>query len=155
MKRRTFLFHLASPWAAAVAMAQTAAAARPAFKAIPSLSGEQLPLVGLGSWITFNVGDDPRRGAPAPTSCAAFAERGGRLIDSSPMYGSSQGVIGEGLARWPGPARLFAADKVWIAGARGPAQIEASRRLWRCRASTCCRCTTCWPGRTTCRSCWR
>jgi diketogulonate reductase-like aldo/keto reductase len=48
------------------------------------------------------------------------------------MYGSSQDVIGEGLASLGHPPALFSADKVWIgSGARGPAQIEASRRLWR------------------------
>jgi diketogulonate reductase-like aldo/keto reductase len=52
------------------------------------------------------------------------------MIDSSPMYGSSQGVIGEGLAAL-GSVPVFAADKVWVTpGERGPAQIEASRRLW-------------------------
>lgn len=97
---------------------------------IPS-SGEQIPLIGLGSWITFNVGRDPQ----ARTECAAvmrqFFAGGGRLIDSSPMYGSAQDVIGEALQSIK-PPRLFSADKVWIGGgARGPQQIETSRRLWR------------------------
>jgi diketogulonate reductase-like aldo/keto reductase len=97
---------------------------------IPS-SGEKLPLVGLGSWITFNVGDD----VAAQDSCAevlrAFFEGGGRLIDSSPMYGSSQEVIGYGVRKLGHPPQLFAADKVWISsGARGPQQIEESRRHW-------------------------
>jgi diketogulonate reductase-like aldo/keto reductase len=96
---------------------------------IPS-SGEALPLVGLGSWITFNVGNDP----PARASCAevmrAFFAAGGRMIDSSPMYGSSQGVIGDGLKKL-GASNVFSAEKVWISsGARGPAQIEASRKFW-------------------------
>jgi len=60
----------------------------------------------------------------------AFFAAGGRLIDSSPMYGSSQAVIGEGLARL-GAVPLFAADKVWTgSGSRGAEQAEASRRLW-------------------------
>ncbi|MGE5275467.1 MAG: aldo/keto reductase [Acidobacteriota bacterium] len=97
---------------------------------IPS-SGERLPLVGLGSWVTFNVGDD----IAARDSCAevmrAFFEGGGRLIDSSPMYGSSQEVIGYGLRKLGHPPQLFAADKVWVSsGARGPQQIEESRRHW-------------------------
>jgi diketogulonate reductase-like aldo/keto reductase len=96
---------------------------------IPS-SGEALPLVGLGSWITFNVGNDQQ----ARDSCAevmrAFFAAGGRMIDSSPMYGSSQPVIGDALRKLGAP-NLFAADKVWISsGARGPVQIEASRRYW-------------------------
>jgi diketogulonate reductase-like aldo/keto reductase len=97
---------------------------------IPS-TGEELPLVGLGSWITFNVGND----VAARDACAevmrAFFAAGGRMIDSSPMYGSSQPVIGYGLAKLDGPAGLFSAEKVWIAPAsRGRAQMEASRRYW-------------------------
>jgi diketogulonate reductase-like aldo/keto reductase len=95
---------------------------------IPS-TGEPLPVVGLGSWVTFNVGDDEE----ARLSCAevmrAFFAAGGRMIDSSPMYGSSQAVIGYGLARLGKPPSLFAADKVWTSS-DGPGQIEQSRRLW-------------------------
>jgi diketogulonate reductase-like aldo/keto reductase len=99
-------------------------------KRLPS-TGEALPVVGLGSWITFNVGDD----IVARDACAdvmrAFFGAGGRLIDSSPMYGSSQRVIGYGLNKLNGSANVFSADKVWISsGVRGPAQIEASRRFW-------------------------
>jgi diketogulonate reductase-like aldo/keto reductase len=94
-------------------------------------SGEALPIVGLGSWITFNVGND----AEARHSCAevmrAFFAAGGRLIDSSPMYGSSQDVIGHGLAKLAHPKGLFSADKVWISSASaGRRQIEGSRRKW-------------------------
>ena len=61
----------------------------------------------------------------------AFFEGGGRLIDSSPMYGSAQAVIGNVLAQLKQPKALFSADKVWTgSGARGPDQIEASRALW-------------------------
>jgi diketogulonate reductase-like aldo/keto reductase len=61
----------------------------------------------------------------------AFFAAGGRMIDSSPMYGSSQDVIGYGLRKLGMPQALFAADKVWIAAAsRGPAQIEESRQHW-------------------------
>jgi diketogulonate reductase-like aldo/keto reductase len=110
------------------ALGATGAAAlfRPQFA-----SSQQLPAVGLGSWITFNVGND----TVARDACAevmrAFFHSGGRLIDSSPMYGSSQKVIGYGLSKLNGPPSLFSADKVWISsGARGPDQIEASRRFW-------------------------
>jgi len=96
---------------------------------IPS-SGEPVPVVGLGSWITFNVGSDP----VARNACADvirnFVAAGGRMIDSSPMYGSSQGVIGDGLKKL-GATNVFSAEKVWTSsGARGPAQIEASRKFW-------------------------
>ena len=128
MNRRALLRSFAAAGAAAImpAAAQTSAVlTRP----IPS-SGEAIPLVGLGSWITFNVGNDP----PARASCAevmrAFFAAGGRMIDSSPMYGSSQGVIGDGLKKL-GATNVFSADKVWTSsGSRGPAQIEASRKFW-------------------------
>lgn len=96
---------------------------------IPS-SGERIPAVGLGSWITFNVGRGSAARAGVAEVMRAFFAAGGRLIDSSPMYGSSQAIIGEGLARL-GAVPLFAADKVWTGGgSRGADQAEASRRLW-------------------------
>lgn len=97
---------------------------------IPS-SGEAIPPVGLGTWITFNVGDDAELRAECAAVMQAFFEMGGRMIDSSPMYGSSQAVVGDGLRKLGRSAAPFAADKVWISsGARGPSQIEESRRLW-------------------------
>jgi len=106
-----------------------AAAQPPVTRPIPS-SGEQLPVVGLGSWITFNVGADAEARAACAEVVKAFFAAGGRLIDSSPMYGSAQAVIGDVLARLGHPPALFAADKVWTSTS-GPAQIEASRKLWR------------------------
>jgi diketogulonate reductase-like aldo/keto reductase len=98
-------------------------------RAAPS-SGEQLPVIGLGSWITFNVGRDPQGRADSAAVMRAFFAGGGRMIDSSPMYGSAQEVIGEALPALKPPS-LFAADKVWIgSGAQGPEQIETSRRRW-------------------------
>jgi diketogulonate reductase-like aldo/keto reductase len=98
-------------------------------KPIPS-SGEAIPGIGLGSWRTFNVGDDPGSRAECVEVMRRFFGHGGRVIDSSPMYGSAQAVIGHGLERLGRPAQLFSADKVWTSGANGPAQIEATRRLW-------------------------
>lgn len=93
-------------------------------------SGESLPLVGLGTWITFNVGNDRVARDDCARVMQAFFEAGGRLIDSSPMYGSSQSVVGYGLAKVK-PATLFAADKVWTSsGAEGRSQIEETRRRW-------------------------
>lgn len=127
-RRRALLAAASLPWLVPPAAAQPGALLT---RAVPR-SGELLPLVGLGSWITFNVGDDPVARAACADVMRAFFAAGGRMIDSSPMYGSSQSVIGEGLAALGGRAPVFAADKVWIgAGARGPAQIEESRRLWR------------------------
>ena len=107
------------------------ALAAPVTRPIPS-SGERLPVVGLGTWITFNVGDDPELRDECAAVMRAFFREGGRVIDSSPMYGSSQEVIGDGLGRLGRPPDLFSADKVWTSsGAGGPAQIEESRSSWR------------------------
>jgi diketogulonate reductase-like aldo/keto reductase len=100
----------------------------PTSKPIPS-TGERIPVVGLGSWITFNVGDDLELRGECAEVMAAFFAAGGRMIDSSPMYGSSQSVIGYGLGKLARPAALFAADKVWTSSG-GPEQIEQSRKYW-------------------------
>ena len=112
-------------------------------RTIPS-SGEAMPAVGLGTWITFNVGDDPVLRDECADVMAAFFEAAGRLINSSPMYGSSQPVIGYGLEKFGQPKTLFSAEKVWTSSAAGgPEQIERSRQLLeRGRASTSCRFTT-------------
>ena len=141
LSRRAFLASLAAAGAAAVFRPSSARAyPGPATastspgpivtRAIPS-SGAALPLVGLGSWATFNVGED----VAARNSCAevmrAFFAGGGRLIDSSPMYGSSQEVIGYGLRKLGHPKQLFSADKVWTSsGEKGPEQIRESERQW-------------------------
>lgn len=102
----------------------------PAPGTIPS-SREVLPRVGLGTWITFNVGNDRRARDECAEVMRNFFRAGGRVIDSSPMYGSSQAVIGYGLRKLGRPRDLFAADKVWTPSAsEGPAQIERSRRDW-------------------------
>ncbi len=139
LSRRKFLTFVAAAGAAAAlrpsraAARPEAAAARPGpllTRPIPS-TGEKLPLVGLGSWITFNVGDDPAGRDSCAEVMRAFFAAGGRLIDSSPMYGSSQEVIGYGLRKLGNPSQLFSSDKVWISsGTRGPQQIEESRRHW-------------------------
>lgn len=105
--------------------------AEPLLRRVVPSSGERIPAVGLGTWLTFDV---PITDVEALARRAAVLERffalGGRLIDSSPMYGHAEAVLGQLLAR-PEP-RLFAATKVWtpIAG-YGPTQLERSLGLWR------------------------
>jgi diketogulonate reductase-like aldo/keto reductase len=129
--RRTLLGALAASAAAAVlrplsGLAQTS----PITKPIAS-TGERIPVVGLGSWITFNVGDDVELRDECAAVMEAFFAAGGRMIDSSPMYGSSQAVIGYALDKLRRPAALFSADKVWTSSApRGREQIEQSREYW-------------------------
>lgn len=132
ISRRT-LIHAAAAGAAAASILPPAAvgqATAPVTRSIPS-SGEQIPAIGLGTWITFNVGDDPVLRDECTEVMGAFFQAGGRMIDSSPMYGSSQPVIGYGLEQLGRPQTLFSADKVWTSSAaEGPAQIERSRRFW-------------------------
>jgi diketogulonate reductase-like aldo/keto reductase len=116
--------------AAASLLASGPARAAPHQRAIPS-SGERLPVIGMGSWRTFDVGTS----AAAITSRAevlrAFLSAGGRVVDSSPMYGSAQTVIGSALKRLGNQTAVFAADKVWTTGrAAGLTQIGESRSRW-------------------------
>ena len=107
-----------------------AAAPGPLLKTIPS-SGERLPAIGMGSWLTFDIGTEATALSARTEVLRAFFAAGGRLVDSSPMYGSSQGAIGAVLGRLRRPAGLFAADKVWTRGQReGRAQIARSRERW-------------------------
>lgn len=94
-------------------------------------TGAVLPVVGLGTWITFNVGSDSQLLARSVDVMLAFFEEGGGMIDSSPMYGSAQQTIGHGLEALGDPAGLFSADKVWTSSAgEGPEQIEEASRNW-------------------------
>jgi len=106
------------------------AQAAPQIRQIPS-SGEPLPLVGLGSWITFNVGNDRTARDSSADVIDAFFKGGGRLIDSSPMYASSQSTIGYGLKKAGYPKQLFSAEKVWTSsGGEGRAQIATTQDHW-------------------------
>lgn len=128
--RRRFLAALgvaAAGWAGRPGSAEPL---EPIRRPIPS-TGELVPAIGLGTWITFDAGVDPRRRDALAPVLRAFFERGGALVDSSPMYGSAEEVIGALLPRMPGRPAPFAATKVWIVGrGAGIAQMEASRRLW-------------------------
>ncbi len=124
--RRTVL---AGAGAALAVHALGASAGGALSKPVPA-TGEPIPAVGLGSWITFNVGEDPLLRAECRDVMAAFFEAGGGMIDSSPMYGSSQEVIGDALARLGRPGGLFSADKVWTRAPDAGAQIAETARRW-------------------------
>lgn len=128
MNRRRFLYCLSSLTVAATLAPAVAGA--PITRAIPS-SGERLPAIGMGSWITFDVGNDRAARATRVEVLRTFFDRGGALIDSSPMYGSSEAVIGHCLERLDNDSRLFSATKVWTPGEwLGINQMETSRALW-------------------------
>ena len=124
--RRTVL---AGAGAALAVHALGAAAGGALSKPVPA-TGEPIPAVGLGSWITFNVGEDPLLRAECRDVMAAFFDAGGGMIDSSPMYGSSQEVIGDAFAHLGRPAGLFSADKVWTRATEAHAQIAETARRW-------------------------
>jgi diketogulonate reductase-like aldo/keto reductase len=130
--RRSFLAMLAGAGAAASLAPRSAGAAPGAMltRAIPA-TGEQVPVIGMGTWITFNVGEDEALRAERVKVLQAFFDGGGSVIDSSPMYGSSEAVIGHCLARIETTRPLFSATKVWTPlQMLGPGQMDESRELW-------------------------
>ncbi len=93
---------------------------------IPS-SGELLPVIGLGTWQTFDVGAGNAERAPLRSVLQEFAALGGRLIDSSPMYGNSETVAGDLLEELKLRQKLFVATKVWTSGKQdGIVQMKES-----------------------------
>jgi len=130
--RRKFLRILAATGAAGLLWPWIGAVRATALitRSIPS-SGEAIPVIGLGTWIEFNVGKDPAARDSRAEVMRHFFQNGGTVIDSSPMYGSSQNVVGYGLQKLGKVSRVFSADKVWTPFlADGKAQIEESRRHW-------------------------
>jgi len=105
------------------------AAPEPIHREIPS-SRERIPVIGLGTWSTFDVGPSAAERAPLEEVLARFVERGFRVVDSSPMYGRSEEVVGAVAAKRGLLGSLFLATKVWTRGREaGLRQIEASERL--------------------------
>jgi diketogulonate reductase-like aldo/keto reductase len=100
-------------------------------KRIPS-TGEAIPVIGLGTWQTFDVGSNAAERQPLEEVLGAFSAAGGKLIDSSPMYGNSEQVVGELCAKLGLRQKLFIATKVWTQGKdAGVQQMEESLRKLR------------------------
>lgn len=124
LSRRALLALLA---AAAVSAGAGSGRGSPVLRAIPA-SRETLPVIGLGTWQTFDVGGGAER-APLRQVLQRFVALGGRVVDSSPMYGRAEGVVGDLAAELGVRDGLFLATKVWTSGREaGVAQMEASRR---------------------------
>lgn len=110
------------------------ATAAPLKRAIPKTS-ELLHAVGLGTWQTFDVGGDASARAAAREVLARFVKAGGQVVDSSPMYGSSESVVGDLVADLGVEKSLFLATKVWTSGREaGIRQMEESLRRMRAPA---------------------
>lgn len=111
----------ATAWAAATGMIT---------RAIP-VTGERIPAIGMGTWITFNVGESTELREHRREILRLFFDRGGGMIDSSPMYGSSQDVVGWCLERLANTDGLISATKVWTRSTDGGReQMERARELW-------------------------
>ncbi len=99
-------------------------------RTIPA-TGEKIPAIGLGSWLTFNVGTTAAERIPIKDVIRTFYNAGGRVIDSSPMYGRSEQTIGEITRDLNITRDLFLTTKVWTTGEQeGLAQIENSKTLF-------------------------
>ena len=98
---------------------------------IPS-TGEEIPVIGLGTWPVFDVGADEGARRPLREVVRHLLDAGARMIDSSPMYGRAEGVTGDLLADLGERPRTFLATKVWTTGRdAGIGQMERSARLLR------------------------
>lgn len=105
-----------------------ACATTPATRPIPT-DRQRLPVIGLGTWQTFDVGTDAAARCNLGRLMVRFAELGGAVIDSSPMYGSAESVVGDQVREHGLRPRLFIATKVWTQGkAAGIAQMDESLR---------------------------
>jgi aryl-alcohol dehydrogenase-like predicted oxidoreductase len=132
INRREFVGLCASVAGAALvdSAAVSARSSVPLTRIVPS-TGEPLHAVGMGSWITFDVGNDPSERAIRVQILERFFSNGGAMIDSSPMYGRSEEVIGHCLGRVKNKHSLFSATKVWMLGRRfGISQMRHSEALW-------------------------
>jgi diketogulonate reductase-like aldo/keto reductase len=126
LTRRTVLRLMAAA-AGAPAGAGTPIQERP----IPG-TGEKVAVVGLGTWRTFDVGESAAERAPLKEVLQRFVGLGGRVIDSSPMYGAAESVVGDLAGELAIADRLFLATKVWTTGRdAGAAQMEQSLRRLR------------------------
>jgi diketogulonate reductase-like aldo/keto reductase len=100
-------------------------------RAIPS-SGEKLPVIGMGTWQTFDV--RPKEAAPMELILQEFAALGGKVLDSSPMYGRSEEMAGYMIGKFGLREKLFVATKVWTTGKEeGIKQMEASMEKLKAR----------------------
>lgn len=98
-------------------------------RSIPS-SGEALPVIGCGTWRTFDVGSNVQDRAPLVDVLRILFEHGGSVIDSSPMYGRAEAVVGDLLTQMNARSRAFIATKVWTSGrAAGISQMQRSMQL--------------------------
>ena len=131
ISRRTMLKLMAAGAAGAVVRPADAIAGAQLMRAIPK-TGEMLPAIGLGTYQTFDVASSEGQRAPIREVLQRFVELGGKLVDSSPMYGRAEQVIGDLVADLNIQSALFYATKVWTEGEQdGIEQMERSLERFR------------------------
>src|SRR5512146_491172 len=115
--RRSFLRGAVGAAAAVLSLRNTIAMAAPAMitRKIPS-SGEAMPVIGLGTSQVFDVGSDAAARQPLGEVLRLMTEAGGKIIDTSPMYGRAEAVSGDLVAAFGLRPRVFLATKVWTSG---------------------------------------
>jgi diketogulonate reductase-like aldo/keto reductase len=132
LSRAAFLQLAAATLVSGPAAAQTAGlqtGARMNRRKIPA-TGEELPVIGCGTWRAFDVGASAAERAPLAQVLKVLFDAGGAAIDSSPMYGRAEGVVGDLLAASGNRDKAFVATKVWTTGRQaGIDQMERSMKL--------------------------
>ena len=94
-------------------------------------SKKSIPSIGMGTWLTFDVGHNTKNILARSQVLKIFFDYGGELIDSSPMYGTSERVLGKCLEKISSDYNLFSATKVWTPNTwHGVQQMKNSLKLW-------------------------
>lgn len=113
----------------ALSAGSSASTESPALRSVPR-DGSRLPCIGLGTWQAFDVASATQDQADARATLKLLLARSGGVIDTSPMYGEAEAVLGRLLAETDPQHQAFVATKVWTRGRdAGAAQIEQSFRL--------------------------
>ncbi|QED30083.1 aldo/keto reductase [Microvenator marinus] len=130
MKRRDFLILSAANCMVLSSPTLLFGAQRPKILTKPIHStGEAIPVIGMGTWQTFNVGTDTALMDSRTQVLSTFLEAGGTVVDSSPMYGSAQNVMGYALSKLNRP-KVFSADKIWTRSGDTAADLNQSGSKW-------------------------
>lgn len=102
----------------------------PITRKIPG-TDEVIPAIGMGTWITFNVGGDPALVDQRTEVLKTFFDLGGTVVDGSPMYGTASDVVGQALEALDAHDRVFAATKIWTSDESATRQeADRSGRRW-------------------------
>src|SRR5688572_16462367 len=126
ISRQQFVRQCGISLAGAVLLPRMQSPSKQILRTIP-VSGEKIPVIGLGSWRTFDIGNSENEQAPLREVLKLFAESGGKVVDSSPMYNRSEAVIGKFAAELKITDKIWFATKVWTTGEQsGKTQIENS-----------------------------